>query len=107
MLRKIQEKYEPSDYLLSGDFRPTEPRTMENRFKKVLKTCGIREVHFHVLRHTFASQCIESGMDIKALSEILGHSSVKITIDRYVHLTMKFKQHQIMILHFPEKKCAV
>lgn len=107
LLRKIQEKYEPSDYLLSGDFRPTEPRTMENRFKKVLKTCGIREVHFHVLRHTFASQCIESGMDIKALSEILGHSSVKITIDRYVHLTMKFKQNQIMILHFPEKKCAV
>ena len=69
LLRKIQEKYEPSDYLLSGDFRPTEPRTMENRFKKVLKTCGIREVHFHVLRHTFASQCIESGMDIKALTD--------------------------------------
>ena len=34
LLRKIQEKYEPSDYLLSGDFRPTEPRTMENRFKE-------------------------------------------------------------------------
>ena len=43
-------------------------------------------------------------MDIKALSEILGHSSVKITIDRYVHLTMKFKKNQIMILHFSEKE---
>ena len=76
---------------------------MENRFKKVLKNYGIREVHFHVLRHTFATQCIESGIDVKALSEILGHSSVKITMDKYVHLTMRFKQNQITILQFPEK----
>lgn len=103
LLQKNQKNYAKSDYLLSGRSLPIEPRTMENRFKQILKTCEIRNVHFHVLRHTFASQCIESGMNIKALSEILGHSSVKITIDRYVHLTMKFKKNQIMILHFPEK----
>lgn len=103
LLQKIQGNYAPSDYLLSGTSIPVEPRTMENRFKKVLKNYGIREVHFHVLRHTFATQCIESGIDVKALSEILGHSSVKITMDKYVHLTMRFKQDQITILQFPEK----
>ena len=103
LLQKIRRNFAPSDYLLSGTSVPVEPRTMENRFKKVLKNYGIREVHFHVLRHTFATQCIESGIDVKALSEILGHSSVKITMDKYVHLTMRFKQNQITILQFPEK----
>ena len=46
----------------------------------------------------------ESGMQIKALSEMLGHSSVKITMDRYVHLSMSFKQSQITILRFPDSE---
>ena len=40
---------------------------------------------FHVLRHTFATRCVEAKIDIKTLSEILGHSSVTITMNRYVH----------------------
>ena len=71
------------------------------------KSLGIKPVTIHALRHTFATRLIKAKVDIKVVSKLLGHSSVKITIDRYVHLTMKFKQHQIMILHFPEKKCAV
>lgn len=42
--------------------------------------------------HTFATNCIESGMDVKALSEILGHSDVKVTLNRYVHPTMDLKR---------------
>ena len=77
---------------------------MTSRFKKILKDCGIRNLRFHALRHTFATRSVESGMQIKALSEILGHSSVKITMDRYVHLSMSFKQNQITVLQFPHSE---
>ena len=77
---------------------------MTRQFKKILKNCGIRDLHFHTLRHTFATRCVESGMQIKALSEMLGHSTVKITMDRYVHLSMSFKQSQITILQFPDSE---
>lgn len=62
-----------------------EPRTMQNRFKVIIKDAGIAEANFHALRHTFATRSIESGIDAKILSEILGHASVRITLDRYVH----------------------
>lgn len=68
-----------------------EPRTMQNRFKKILLECGIETMNFHVLRHTFATRCIEVGFDIKSLSEILGHANVNITLNRYVHPSMKTK----------------
>lgn len=62
-----------------------EPRTMENRFKAIIKAVGIADATFHALRHTFATRSIENGVDAKVLSEILGHASVKLTLDRYVH----------------------
>ena len=69
-----------------------EPRTMQNRFKQYVSLCGIEDINFHSLRHTFATRCVESGFDIKSLSEILGHSSVKITLDRYVHSSLEQKR---------------
>ncbi len=69
-----------------------EPRTMENHFKKVLKESNIRQVNYHVLRHTFATRCVEVGFDVKSLSEILGHANVNITMNRYIHPTMELKQ---------------
>ncbi len=72
-----------------------EPRCLENRFKSVLSKCDIKNVHFHTLRHTFATRCIELGFDAKSLSEILGHSSVSITLNRYVHPSMELKQNNM------------
>ena len=69
-----------------------EPRTMQNKFKGYLDKGQISDANFHSLRHTFATRCIEAGFDIKTLSEILGHSSVKITLDRYVHSSMELKR---------------
>ena len=48
--------------------------------------------NFHILRHTFATNCIAVGMDAKSLSEILGHSTVNITLNRYVHSSDKVKK---------------
>ena len=90
-IKPYQRKY--NDYFLSGDSKCyVEPRTMQNRFKKYLIECGIEYANFHSLRHTFATRCVETGFDVKTLSEILGHSSVKITLDKYVHSSMELKR---------------
>lgn len=60
-----QNKRCDSNFILSGTNKPIEPRTMQNRFKSVLKECGIRSANFHLLRHTYATVCIESGFDEK------------------------------------------
>lgn len=82
------------EYILCKD-RPMEPRTYQNHFKRYLGQIMIPNYNFHTLRHTFATNCIDSGMDIKSLSEILGHSNVQITLDRYVHPSMDTKRKYI------------
>ena len=57
-------------------------------------------MNFHILRHTFASRCVEAGMDVKTLSEILGHSSTGITLNYYVHSSMESKKKQLNRLRF-------
>lgn len=75
--------------------RALEPRTLQYRYRAFLKQRGLRYINFHALRHSFATRCVERNVDVKTLSEILGHSSVKITLERYVHSSMEFKRHQI------------
>lgn len=91
-------KSSPSIYVLSGLNVPKEPRMLQYRFKKVLKECGIRDFPFHALRHTYASVCIKKGFDPKALSELLGHSNVKLTLDRYVHSSDEIKKNYVSSL---------
>ena len=85
------------EYVLCGH-KPMEPRTYQNHFKKYLRQINAPAYNFHALRHTFATNCIGSGMDVKCLSEILGHSSVQITLNRYVHPTMDMKRKYINAL---------
>lgn len=85
-----------SGYVLTGrNEKFIEPRTMQNHFKRVLAECKIREVNYHTLRHTFATRCVELGFDVKSLSEILGHASVNITMNRYVHPSMELKRENM------------
>ncbi|MDE6019522.1 MAG: site-specific integrase [Ruminococcus sp.] len=79
-------------YVLTGTVEYIEPRTYQNIFKRYLKKCKIDDINFHALRHTFATRAIEQGCDIKSLSEILGHSSVKFTLERYVHPSDEHKK---------------
>ena len=89
ILKKL--KTSESSYILSGTERPVEPRTMQYRFKSLLQKINLPSVNYHSLRHMFATNCIELGFDVKTLSEILGHSSAKITLNRYVHSSMERK----------------
>lgn len=83
-------------YLLTNsDSKYVEPRTMQNHFKRALKKSGIEAASFHSLRHTFATRCIELGFDVKSLSEILGHATVNITMNRYVHPTLELKKENM------------
>lgn len=75
--------------------KPLDPRTYQNKFQKYLQAADIEHKNFHSLRHTFATNCINSGADIKSLSEILGHSDVKITLNRYVHPTIETKRQHM------------
>lgn len=75
--------------------KPMEPRTYQNKFQKYLKDAGIDRKNFHILRHTFATNCISNGIDVKSLSEILGHSDVKITLNRYVHPSIETKRQHM------------
>ena len=77
-----------------------EPRTMQHRFKETAELLSIEKVTFHTLRHTFATRCVEAGFDIKSLSEILGHSDVKVTLNRYVHSSFEQKQKNMQKLVF-------
>lgn len=86
----------PDAFILTGrSDQYMEPRTLQNRLKKHLKACGIAGATFHTLRHTFATRCVEADFEIKSLSEILGHASVQITLDRYVHSSMELKRENM------------
>lgn len=94
ILKEIKAKYKCKEntFLLTGSKRHIEPRLYENKFKKHLKSVEVKETNFHTLRHTFATKAVEQGMDIKTISELLGHSTVKFTLDRYVHSSLEQKR---------------
>lgn len=100
-------QFQGSQSYIFGGEKPLDPRTMQYQFKKILKEANVGDKNFHLLRHTFATNCVENKMDVKALSEILGHTDIKITLNRYVHPTMDSKKEQIEeLLNFYEKICG-
>lgn len=94
LLQTILSQHSSGEYLINKS-KPMEPRTYENIWKRYLKASGIEYKKFHTLRHTFATNCINSGADVKSVSEILGHSDVRITLNRYVHPTMDMKRKSL------------
>jgi integrase len=83
-------------FVMTGSSSVCEPHNVYCKYKKFLRDNGLQEYSFHTLRHTFATRCIEAGVDVKSLSEILGHKSVTTTLSVYVHPTMKQKRLQIL-----------
>ena len=93
ILKQIRGKSKKTDFVLTGSSEHyVEPRNYQYYFKEILKRSKVKKYKFHTLRHTFATNCIEAGMDIKSLSEILGHADVSITLNIYVHSSDKAKR---------------
>lgn len=94
LLAVLKEYMTDSSYVVNGE-KVMEPRTYQYYFKRLLNSLSIENKNFHALRHTFATNCINCGMDPKCLSELLGHSDVKTTLNKYVHPSMEQKRNQI------------
>lgn len=94
LCRKFYQN-DPEYFVLTGNEHCMEPRKLQRYLKKYAKECNIEDIHFHTLRHTFATRCIEAGFDVKTLSEILGHASISITLDRYVHPSIDLKKENM------------
>lgn len=89
------KKLSKSPYVISTKMSFVNKRTFEYRYHKIMKSAGVTDINFHALRHSFATRCIECGVDVKSLSEILGHSNVSVTLNTYVHSSMELKKIQI------------
>lgn len=81
-----------SRFVVSNGERYISVRSYQRSFELLQKKLEIEHHGFHALRHTFATRAIENGMDVKSLSEILGHKSPSITLNRYVHSLMEHKK---------------
>lgn len=100
LLRKMNPD-NPSAFLLTGKNTGTEPRTYREYYNRLRDKLGLsQDVTFHGLRHTFATRLIENGADCKTVSELLGHASVNITLNLYVHPQMEQKRKVIELLNY-------
>lgn len=84
-----------SDFVASTKPGFVSPRTFDYRYHRILERSRIASRNFHVLRHTFATRCIEAGVDIKTLSELLGHANTSVTLNTYVHSSLELKRSQL------------
>ena len=94
VLKKIKKETE-SEYVVSDKRRGVSVRVYQRNFSVLLKRIGVPHKGFHALRHTFATRTLECGMDVKTLSEILGHKSATTTLNRYVHSMADYKKEMM------------
>ena len=76
-----------NNYIFTGSDKPKDPRTVGRYFERLLEKLNIKQINFHSLRHTFATRLREQKVDIKVISQLLGHSNWKTTQEIYVHAT--------------------
>lgn len=104
LLRMIQSENQPKtseDFIIQTLSPVPDVTTISKTYNRMLKFGGISgRTGIHTLRHTFASLLLEKGVDIKIVSEILGHSSVTFTYNTYIHLTPEQKSVALSLLHF-------
>lgn len=91
-LLRAHKKKSRSTFVVSSGGKPVSVRSYQRTFELLLRRLGIPHRGFHALRHTFATRALECGMDVKTLSEILGHKSPTVTLERYVHSLIEHKQ---------------
>jgi len=72
-------------------------RDFSKWFEETVKTAGIPDLHWHDLRHTFASRLVMGGVDIRTVGELLGHSSIQTTM-RYAHLSQEHRHQAVETL---------
>ncbi|MCM1142608.1 MAG: site-specific integrase [Muribaculum sp.] len=96
ILRKWKKFYPGTYYVASCDEKLNEPRIFREWSKRYMKRIGIDKIlKFHAIRHTFATTLIESGVDVKSVSSIMGHADISTTLSLYVHPSEETKQRAV------------
>lgn len=90
LLKGVKKRSE-CEYIVADDDKPVFVRSYQRTFEFLLKKLNIPHKGFHSLRHTFATRAMECGMDVKTLSELLGHKNATITLNRYAHSLLEHK----------------
>lgn len=90
----FKKKNDNNNFLLTENEKFMDPRTFYNKYRKIIKSLGLDYTH-HSLRHTFATNCIDAGIDYKSLMELLGHANITTTMNIYVHPTIDTKRMYI------------
>lgn len=90
MLKEIKKKSK-CEFVIADGEKPVFIRSYQRMFELLLKKLKLPHKGFHSLRHTFATRALECGMDVKSLSEILGHKNAMITLNRYAHSLWEHK----------------
>lgn len=94
MIREAKKKSR-SIYVVSNGEKQISVRSYQRTFTLLQQRLEIPHRGFHALRHTFATRALECGMDVKTLSEILGHKSPTVTLNRYAHSLMEHKKEMM------------
>lgn len=94
-LRNLKKESNSVYVIASNSDRLISVRAYQRSFELFLKRLHIPHKGFHSLRHTFATRALECGMDVKTLSEILGHKNANVTLNRYVHSLMEHKREMM------------
>jgi len=95
LLLKLRETTGQNPFIFGKQGSAAEPRSIQRHFQKLLQKLGITNAHFHTLRHTFATRLIEMGIDVRTVSDLMGHSSTKTTLDVYMHSFLERRRDAI------------
>lgn len=98
LLDKLSRLRKSSGYVINKNGKYIEPAVYGRYFNRLISRIGLPKVRFHSLRHSFAVRALELGVDIRTLSELLGHSSVATTLNFYGHSLPEHKRKQIELI---------
>ncbi|MEC0667260.1 tyrosine-type recombinase/integrase [Priestia flexa] len=91
--------YQDNDLVVCTQFgTPFNPANVRRSFKRLIKTVNVTDIRFHNLRHPHATMLLSNGINVKVISERLGHSNIKVTLDAYSHVLPSMQEEVVLEL---------
>ena len=97
-LEEMQKSGAACEFVFGTSAHAAEPRTLQRRFSRLMAAFVLKDVHFHTLRHSFATRLLELGVDLQTVSMLLGHGSARTTLDFYGHILPDQRRQAVALL---------